>query len=340
MTAQPATAPLPDHRDRPVLIFGAPRSGTSLLSRVRDAHSAICIPCESHLFNQWHGRRGADGELSDPARQRRLVQDIVELGVVQDWSPLPDVDAVMEQVKGAGFPAVSRAILAWAAHTAGKRRWGEKTPHHTLLHRDVLAAWPDAAVVMIERDPRDVALSWKKARFGGDHVLPFAKAWVAYAKACADVRETLPEDRWTLVRYEDLVRDPQAHLDRFMAFLGERFEEGQLGFHTSGAEFKTDARNLAQLQKPISEKSIGSWRKGLSPAELRLIETVAGPVMVERGYPLEADRPSTPLEMSPARFIGYPIQRARGLLKNGQGLTYAARDFTWQVRRLTGRTKG
>ncbi len=319
---------------RPILIFGAMRSGTSLLSRLLNAHSRIAIPFESHLFNQWYPRRSQYGDLTRPENRRLLIEDIIRYGVVHDWVPRPDPEAVAALVRGTDFAAVARAIMEWAAAQAGKPRWGEKTPHHTLLHSDVLNAFPEAQVIMIERDPRDVALSGKQARFGGLHVLPFARAWGRYVRAGREVRAQLGPDRCCDLRYEALVRDPEGELRRIMAFLGEDYEPAQLEFHRTDEDWRTDDRNLTQLRRPISPDSIGRWKEGLSAHEVKLIESAVGELMEEEGYARAwPDRGLDAGQMALARYVGTPVCRALGLFQNRQGLVYLARDLAWKARR-------
>ncbi|HMB90048.1 MAG TPA: sulfotransferase [Rhodothermales bacterium] len=322
--------------DVPVLIFGAPRSGTSLLSRLIDAHSRISVPFESHLFNQWLPRLEAYGDLSDQVCQERLVRDIIRLGVVRDWDPRPDPVEVMELVRGPGFGPIARAVMEWAARKAGKPRWGEKTPHHTLLHQEVLAAWPDAQVVMIERDPRAVALSWKEARFHGNHVLPFAKAWVRHAQAFDEIEQSLPPDRRIKITYEALVRDPEGQLERLMTFLGEEFEPKQLEFHRQGADYRTDKRNLARLKTPISVSGVDRWQTDLSDHEIRLVETICGEAMVARGYELTRcnAKPMSDVRITFARYVEYPVQRFLGAFKNARGFIFLGRDLQWKIENM------
>lgn len=321
-----------DRRTRPVLIFGSPRSGTSLLSRLLDSHPNIAIPFESHLFNQWRPRRRSYGDLADPARRLLLIEDIVTYGVVRDWTPQPRVEEVAALVGRPGFAGVATAFMEWWAREMGKPRWGEKTPHHTLLWRDVLKAWAEAQAIIVERDPRDVALSWKEARFGGDHVLPLARRWRRYQGACADIRKALPKTRRIDLRYEDLVADPEAELKGIMAFLGEDYDPAQLRFHESGEAWRTDARNEARLQSPITTRSLGRWRSRLSRSEVRLIEYAAGDMMRRRGYePVTSASPSR-RALGFARWVDGPVKRALGLLKNGRGFVYLGRDLSWRLR--------
>lgn len=320
--------------DRPVLIFGAPRSGTSLLSRLIDAHPRIAIPFESHLFNQWTPRLSVYGNLTNPARRRRLIRDIADFGVIRDWSPHPPADEVAALVHTPGFGGVASAFMTWWARSQGKPRWGEKTPHHSLLWRDTLAAWSDALVVIIERDPRDVALSWKEARFGGDHVSPFAAAWKGYQAAAEEVRSALDSDRWIDLRYEDLVDQPEAELARVMNFLGESYYPSQLAFHDTKDEWRTDSRNAAHLRQPVSAKSVGRWRTRLSTREVGLVEHIVGDVMTGRGY-APSSTAASPADLAFVQWVERPIKRITGLLKNRQGLVYLGRDIGWRLRLIT-----
>lgn len=320
---------------KPILIFGAPRSGTSLLSRLLAAHSRIAIPLESHLFNQWSNGAKCYRDLSKVENQRHLIENIIRFGVVQDWRPRPVAADAAELVRGTGFGAVATGFMEWAAKAEGKVRWGEKTPYHTLLHRQVFEVWRDALVVMIHRDPRDVARSWKQARFGGNHVYPFAKAWKTYMHAAGAARELLPKTSWYTVRYEELVQNPERELTRIMTFLGEDFEPGQLGFHQEAMDWNTDARNRAQLRRPISIQNVGRWETALSPRVVRIVEYFTTPTLEAHGYTRRYPDSNLPLmDRAAVRYVEYPVQRILGIFKNRPGFVYLGRDLNWKARQI------
>lgn len=320
--------------ERPILVLGAPRSGTSLMSRLIDAHPRITIPFESHLFSQWLPRVDQYGDLSHEANRRSLVRDIIDFGVVHDWDPRPIEDEVMALISEPSLGGVTRAMMDWWARQEGKPRWGEKTPWHLLLHREVRAAWPDALVILLHRDPRDVSLSWKEARFHGKHVQRFAESWVRHQQAAQDAMREIPEADRLVVAYEDVVRDPEAELTRIMTFLGEDYDPVQLEFHQNKTAYQTDARNESQLRRPISQNSIGRWKTGLSAREIRLIEAVAGPEMQRLGYEQATANPSVPgWEKAMIKYVEQPASRLPDVFRNRQGYTYLARDLAQKIQR-------
>ena len=76
---------------RPFFILGAPRSGTSLLSRMLDSHPAIAVPDETKIFETFIPLLPLYGDLGQPARLRRLVDD----------GRMPDIRRLLEdQAKG------------------------------------------------------------------------------------------------------------------------------------------------------------------------------------------------------------------------------------------------
>ena len=58
---------------QPFFILGAPRSGTSLLSRMLDSHPAIAVPDETKIFDTFLPLLPAYGELREPAHLLSLI---------------------------------------------------------------------------------------------------------------------------------------------------------------------------------------------------------------------------------------------------------------------------
>ncbi len=98
----------------------------------------------------------------------------------------------------------------------GAVRWGEKTPLHR-YHVPRLAQWfPDAQFVGLVRHPGAVAAS--RERWGYDWEATL-RDWRASGRFLLEATELLPPDQVHLLRYEDLVADPRATMQRLLGFL-------------------------------------------------------------------------------------------------------------------------
>lgn len=108
---------------------------------------------------------------------------------------------------------------------AGCTIWVEKTPKHVRHLRFILNAAPDSRIVLICREPRDCVASLHR-RYGR-----LGKAVRRWLHDNGRVHRWRHHPQAFLLRYEDLVRDPQATLEQLMPFLGVPFEPEQLRYH-------------------------------------------------------------------------------------------------------------
>ena len=215
----------------PFFIIGCPRSGTSLVSRVLDSHHRLGVPYESHIFNIFYPWFEDYGDLADPASRSRLIDDILATDVLGDWQPRPTREQVHAALREASFGGIFDAVLrAWIRAT-GKQRWGEKTPQHVFYWEAISRFFPEAQVIHIVRDGRDVALSWISARFGPKTVYGAAREWSRYLAAVERLKQTTAPERICEIRYEDLVTAPQAIAMRLCEFLDEDFDPNMLHFY-------------------------------------------------------------------------------------------------------------
>ena len=305
---------------RPIFIFGSTRSGTSLLSRIIGAHPEIAIPYESHLYNTFYPWLKYYGDLNSAKNRERLVDDILSTDVMNDWYPRPDRKLALEAIDRFDFHGVVNGLmLAW---TQGERkqRWGEKTPGHIFYWREILSGFPDAQVIHIVRDGRDVALSLKQARFGPKHIYHLAKRWVNYLEMVDELKATLDENSFFEVHYEDLLSETEQVVQNICRFLGEDFAPEMLEFHTNSAPYMTDRKNQKNLAKPILTKNAGKWRTEMTPRELRIFEAVAGEMLDRYGYKMELTQPKiSALEILNFKYLEHPPQKIMAMLKNRKG---------------------
>jgi hypothetical protein len=318
------SSPTNGARPRPFFIFGCPRSGTSLLSRMLDAHPNLCIPYESHFYNWAYPLVQRYCDLSNPSARARVVAGILRTDPMTMWSPPLSAAETLAAMSRYDLHGLFEGLmLAWARRQ-GKSRWGEKTPPHTLLWRTIHSGFPDLQVIHLVRDGRDVALSHKAAPFGPKHVYQVAQRWVEYLSAAEDAQAVLGERAFLTVRYEDLLAEPEVQLRRICEFLGEEFAPEMLTFYTGEFAYPTDGRNIRNLKRPVLSDNCGKWRTRLSPRELRIFEAIAGPGLERYGYPRVLEHPRIAgWEVISCRYLEHPPRRALAMLRNRQGHRYA-----------------
>jgi hypothetical protein len=325
----PVMREAPQQHD-PFFIFGCPRSGTSLLSRMLAAHPKLAVPYESHLYDNIFPIVQRYGDSRRRSARARLVSEILRTAYIRRWTPKPSLAETLEVIQRDGFHGIVEGLMrAWAA-SQGKSRWGEKTPQHTLCWRDIWAGFPGLQIIHLVRDGRDVALSYKKAFFGPKHVYPLARRWRNYLAAAEEARANVGDQAFLQVRYEDLVTEPERELRRICRFLGEEFAPAMLSFYQGGQTFHLEQRTAQNLKRPVMTQGIGRWRAGLTAREVRIFEALAGTYLEQYGYPRSLDYPRiSAWEALSCRYVEHPPRRFSAMLKNSDGFRLA-----WEKLRL------
>lgn len=306
--------------NEPFFIFGTGRSGTSLLSRLLNAHPRLAVPFEAFLFQHFEPMQRYYGDLGVPANRARLIDDIVSSDAIRRFEPPIDRNRVLERVARPDFGGVVDAVLgSWAA-AQGKARWGEKTPHHVFRWRSIRSHFPSAKFIHIVRDPRDVVLSKIRARHGPKTAYAATQDWTRYLRAAEAAGAVVGADGMITLWYEQLVRDPVGELKRVCGFLGEEYVDDMLLFYQDPAQYPSDTTNADNLRRPVLSSNTSKWRQHLSPGQIRVCEAVAGPRLEAYGYARSLPAAHlTRAECWYRQYIEHPPRRLIARLKDQQG---------------------
>ncbi|HKA26876.1 MAG TPA: sulfotransferase [Gaiellaceae bacterium] len=242
--------------ERIVFVVGSPRSGTTFLA----------------------GAVGSQPGFVDLGEVRPVKSSI------RRWASLPEDEAAaelrstLERVRRLGFVRDLRPV--------------EQTPELSFVVGAAVRAYPEATVLHIIRDGRDVVCSllergWLREREGHDDAgQPYgthARAWVEperrdefvhareATRAAWAWRSYLTaarrEPEHTLeIRYEEIAADPTAAAARIAGRLD------------------TDPEELAAALGEVHNRSIGRWRRDLTPEQIDDVEREAGPLLRDLGY--------------------------------------------------------
>ena len=281
----------------PLFIVACDRSGTTLLRLILDRGPEIAIPTESMFIADLAPRRGRYGELSTDAEFDRLAADIWRHPKVLEWklaTPPPKRDG---RVGDAAYRAALEAAFQAYAGERGKPRWGDKTPYYINCVDELKRVFPEARIVNLVRDGRDVCLSLLRVPFGPANVWAAAHQWSA-AVAVGDAAQARYGDDVLTVAYERMVTDPEAEIDRICAFAGLTFDADMLAADPAATSRVAAGQEgwFEGLDAGINADSVDRWRTEMSRSDQALFVSIAGDALRRHGYetPDTGPPPRTP----------------------------------------------
>ncbi len=170
----------------------------------------------------------------------------------------------------------------------------EKSPRHVLVLERIFRLFPEARVIIMERDGRDVAVSQAKRL---ETFRSSVNLWRNLTKAGLPFRS---DPRVAVVRYETLIADTELTLRKVCTFLGILFDPAMLAHHSTrrlwwDTEIREADASLPlkdanhkrnrnwQINQPIFNGS-GRWSKEMTPRQKRVFKEMAGDLLISLGY--------------------------------------------------------
>jgi hypothetical protein len=277
---------------RPVFLLGAPHSGTDLIARaIRQSatfHLTMGRPNVVRTVYAFARRPSIASERG--AAAARVMRD----AYAQSWQV--SADGCQE------CPAQCRELGRMGADGTcadprGLQRFADATPDLIYSADVILDAFPDAQLIQVIRDGRDVVaemigdercLAWFRPGFANlDEVFPNAflgvedvtervrwpKAgvavkcalrWRGSIRLSARLRAQTPEDQLLTIRYEDLVTRTRDVLGDVSDYLGQRIAKSAL--------------------HGVGDDDVGMWQEHLTPKQVTQVEKIAGDELRRLGY--------------------------------------------------------
>jgi len=276
----------------PFFVVGAQRSGTTMLRLMLNNHPRLAVPFESGFIPVFFGRLAEYGSLTEPSNAERLLNDICLHPKVDKGGLVPDVAAVLSR-RIASYRDLVDAIFREYAKRKGKARWGDKTPAYITEVETIASIFPEARLIHVVRDGRDVALSLGGLNWGSRHIPRIAQDW-RWKTVLAHKVGTVLGDRFLEVRFEDIVRDAEGELRRICEFLGEPFDPAVLAYSASAeSEMPPDSMQWHRTStRPPDPAKVYEWKRRMPIADRILFEAAAGDALELFGYERERLAPT------------------------------------------------
>jgi omega-hydroxy-beta-dihydromenaquinone-9 sulfotransferase len=316
-----------------ICVVGNSRSGTTMMGRVLGRHPIVFTLRETHFFEQLWSSAEEERHLSEDeavllaARLLRVQRDgYLNQGDLDRF--YGEAKGLITSIQGEGFTStgVFRTFIIREANKNGKAIPCDQTPRNVFYLREILALFPEARVINLIRDPRNVLLSQKrkwKRRFLGAKNIPRREAlrsWVNYHpitisklwNGSVRAAERYADDsRVYSLQFEDLVDDPEGAVRKVCEFTGLSFDTSMLEVPQIGSSSGSDDPQ----RRGINRDKAGNWRRGgLSPTETFLCQKLTGTSMRQYGYPLVPVRPN-PLRLC-LSLASFPLKSTLALLLN------------------------
>jgi hypothetical protein len=317
-----------------IFVVGASRSGTNLVRALLNAHSTLWVSAETHYFDDLRPRLPR-GTLHGDARA--LAEDyflaLSHRAFGQDGDPeqstvqREELRSLAGELGGTG-DAYFEALCRLRARRHGRERWGEKTPRHVYRIDDLLAAFPQAKVVCLVRDPRAVVASYKDWHGAGLDEAPEKQAdrertrrsyhpvlmsllWRGVVRSSfAALRGHGPE-RVRVQRFERLAAAPEPEARELCDWLELEFEPALLEIPVVNSSYEAAGTG-------VSREPVGRWRERLTPGEVATVQSVCAPLMDELGYERE-QVPASRTRVA-AAWATTPVAVARAAVLNRRRL--------------------
>jgi hypothetical protein len=270
---------------------GAPKSGTTWLQRVLDAHPRIQCSGEGHFIERFSVP--ISRVVRDYADHMALVAGRVYEGKPY-YPPLTQDD----------FDGIVRGFILqrlMARSPGPEIGWiGDKTPRYTHNLPALLRLFPDVRIVNIVRDPRDVAIArMHQARRAGipervaggttERIQFIREGGTDWARCVAPVDAFAAKHPGVVhtLKYEEMLADPTVETRRIFGFLGADQDDALVARVVEATSFEAlsgrkpgEEHPTAFLRKGVA----GDWVGQLEPDALAALEETCGDLMRLHGY--------------------------------------------------------
>ncbi|MBV9812427.1 MAG: sulfotransferase [Acetobacteraceae bacterium] len=276
-------------------VGGMPKSGTTWMQLLLDAHPEIACRGEGHFCDRL-------GPLLGKAIGK--YREVIHGKNTTVFTGIPGFPLFApKDVKVLAAAAFALLLASYAGDTPIV---GEKTPDNLMAFPVLRDMFPWAKFIAVLRDGRDCLVSgwfhnlrvserdtYAAYPNGIDDLIPVsAKAWAQTATMALDFCEAFPGDA-RLVRYEDMIAQPEATFASVLEFLGARADPPTVqaclqrnAFATlSGGRHPGEEDRSSFFRKGVP----GDWANVLTDAQVRAFEREAGVAMQRAGYTLAGD---------------------------------------------------
>lgn len=288
--------PLPLPESPCFFVLGYGRSGTTLLRRMLSAHPRLFVPPENDIFQRLPPVIGRGG-VRDEAALSRVIKAFPPY-----YARIYDIERFRHEVtRRLPMPpeALFTALIGCARIADGKPRdalWGHKMPSEWPYIGQWRRWYPEARFLHLVRQPHDATASMVQYQLQRYPTGALVGAW-QWRKAFRAIRRhgrELAPNRYLMLRYEDLVANPETVLGQVCRFLGVEetalarminYKNDPSGIHTDEGE------HMQRTQGALTAERIGRSENYYNNNQAAMLDYLCRNELTELGYEPRTGRP-------------------------------------------------
>ena len=288
-----------------IFVVGNSRSGTTMMGRILGGHGDVFTFNELHFFEQLWAPT-TDPTTLDPRQARDMLTMLMSYqrdGYYAAHKPrryLGESERIIGTIDGPiTAPAIFSAFIRYEVAAHRKAIGCDQTPRNLYYLDELLKLYPEASFVVMVRDPRDVLLSqknrWKRRRLGakGTPWWNALRTWAGYHpqtisllwRSGVAAGDRFKDDpRVCVLRFEDLLVEPEAQLRRVCEVMGLDYDASMLDVPRVGSSHQQDRHS----ERGLDPVAAGRWRKGgLTKTEIAICQNLTRDSMRRHGYGID-----------------------------------------------------
>lgn len=292
-----------------------------MLAAMLGSHPDLAAGPETQFFSKLSHAELQDA-VDDTNWPNKAVQllsklTLAEQSVLSLFETSTRKTAQFLEARNPGVSAMLETLTVPYAEARSAMGWVEKTPNHILHLETLRAIWPQAVIVRIIRDPRDVGLSMRRLPSFSDELLPNIYLWQRWN---AQAESFLAADTKSVsLRYEDLVEEPEKHLRRICELAELAFDPAMLDFSQAAADVSSaNEKWKAPVASGLSQTRKYAWRSDLPDEWREVCDLICYELLTAHGY--EAGRAPTQTRTAfrmSRRFVEKQQNALQSLAKTG-----------------------
>ncbi|SHG04461.1 Sulfotransferase family protein [Fodinibius roseus] len=255
------------------------RSGSNFITKLLNGHSNICGPSTKHIFNPVLRNLFRYEPLSRKENWEALLEDLFQLIDVSFsiWKHTFTKKDLRDLAPRGDINSLLRNIFFEEAKEFGKQHIFVKENQIYEFLPYLLIHFSESKYIYQVRDPRDMALSWKKNPVHPGGVVKAARQWRKdQQNNLKNFNELKKRNKGYLVTYENLISKPEKYTQKLVNFLGLTYEPGMMAFHEDRLTQQNANMQKAwnNLSKSVISDNKKKYQDQLTEREIKIIEKI------------------------------------------------------------------